>query len=154
MVPGTHALMAMIQNRWMNVVQSLSRVRLCNPMDCSSPGFPVLHHLPEFLQTQAHWVDDAIQPSRPLPSPSAPALNLSQHQVFASGGQSIGASASASALLMNIQGWFPWGWTGLISSAVQGTLKSLLQCHSSKASILQRRDAWMNVKRYLEMFSH
>ena len=58
-------------------------------------------------------------------------------QFFASGGQSIGVSASASVLPMNIQDLFPLGWTGWISLAVQGTLKSLLQYHSSKASILQ-----------------
>ena len=59
-------------------------------------------------------------------------------QFFASGGQSIGASALASVLLMNIQDWFPLGWTGWISLlTVQGTLKNLLQHHSSKASILQ-----------------
>ena len=49
-------------------------------MDCSMPGFPVLHYLPEFAQTQVHWVDDAIQPSRPLSSSSPSALNVSQHQ--------------------------------------------------------------------------
>ena len=56
---------------------------------------------------------------------------------FASGGQNIGVSASASVLLMNIQDWFPLGWTGWILLAVQGTLKSLLQHHSSKASVLR-----------------
>ena len=63
-----------------NSVQSLSRVRLCNPMDCSTPGLPVHHQLPEFTQTYVHWVGDAIQSSYPLPSPSPPAFNLSQHQ--------------------------------------------------------------------------
>ena len=58
------------------------------------------------------------------------------NQSFVSGGQSTGASALASVLPMNIQHWFPLGWTGLIILAVQGTLKSLLQHHSSKASIL------------------
>ena len=53
---------------------------LCNPIDCSTPGFPALHHLPELVQTHAHWVSDVIQPSHPLSSPSPPALNLSQHQ--------------------------------------------------------------------------
>ena len=53
---------------------------LCNPMDCSTSGFPVLHCLPEFAQTHVHWVSDAIQPSHPLLSPSPPALNLSHHQ--------------------------------------------------------------------------
>ena len=53
---------------------------LFNPMDCSTPGFPVLHYFPEFAQTHVHWVGDTIQPSHPLSSPSAPAFNLSQHQ--------------------------------------------------------------------------
>ena len=53
---------------------------LCDPMDCSMPGFPELHCLPEFTQTHVHQVSDAIQPSYPLSSPSPPALNLSQHQ--------------------------------------------------------------------------
>ena len=53
---------------------------LCDPMDCSTSAFPVLHHLPEFAQTHVHWVSDAIQPSHPLPSPSPPAFNLSQYQ--------------------------------------------------------------------------
>ena len=53
---------------------------LCNPMDCSTPGFPVYHQLPELAQTHVHWVSDAVQPSHPLSSPSSPALNLSQHQ--------------------------------------------------------------------------
>ena len=62
------------------VVQPLSCVRLCNPMDCSTSEFPVLHHLPELAQTHVRWVDDAIQPSCPLSLPSPPAINLSQHQ--------------------------------------------------------------------------
>ena len=78
-------------------------------MDCSTPGFPVHHQLPELTQTHVHRVGDAIQPSHPLLSPSPPAFNLSvlgsflMNQFFASGGQSIGVSASASVLPMNIQ---------------------------------------------------
>ena len=53
---------------------------LCDPMDCSMPGYPVLHHLPEFAPTHIHWVNDAIQPFHPLLPPSPPVLNLSQHQ--------------------------------------------------------------------------
>ena len=53
---------------------------LCDPMDCSTPGFPVHHQLPELAQTHVHWVSDAIQPSHPLSSPSPPAFNLSQPQ--------------------------------------------------------------------------
>ena len=63
-----------------SAVQSLSRVQLCNPMDCSTPGLPVHHQLPEFTQTHVHWVSDAIQLSYPLSSPSLPTFNLSQHQ--------------------------------------------------------------------------
>ena len=61
-------------------VQSLSHVRLWNPMDCSTPGFPVYRQLPELAQTHVHQVGDAIQPSHPLSSSSVPALNISQHQ--------------------------------------------------------------------------
>ena len=53
---------------------------ICDPMNCSTPGLPVHHQLPEFKQTHVHWVNDAIQPSRPLSSPSPPAPNPSQHQ--------------------------------------------------------------------------
>ena len=89
------------------VVQSLNRVRLFwDPIDCSTPGFPVLHYLPEFAQIHVHWVSDAIQSSHPL-SPSSFAFNLSQHQglfqrVFASGGQSIRVSASEAMMICGI----------------------------------------------------
>ena len=97
-----------------------SYLPLRDPMDYSTPGFPVLHHFPELAQTHVHRVSDAIQPSHP-PSPTSPTFSLSQHprlfptsQLFTSSGQSIGASASASVLPMNIQSWFPSGLTGLI----------------------------------------
>ena len=61
-------------------VQLLSCVRLCDPMDCSTPGFPVHHQLPELAQIHVHRVGDAIQPSHPLASPSPPAFSVSQHQ--------------------------------------------------------------------------
>ena len=57
-----------------------SCLTLCDPMDCSMPGFPVYHQLPEPTQTHVHHVGDAIQPSHPLSPPSSFALNLSQHQ--------------------------------------------------------------------------
>ena len=91
-----------------------------DPMGCSTPAFPVLCHRPGFAQTHVCWVSDAIQSSHPLLPPSLPALNLSHIRVFpmswlfSSGGQSIGASTSASVLPMNIQGWFPLRLTGLI----------------------------------------
>ena len=63
-------------------VQLLSRIQLCDPMNCITPGLSVHHQLPEFTQTHAHRVSDAIQPSHPLSSPSPPAPNPSQHEVF------------------------------------------------------------------------
>ena len=99
---------------WSEVKVAQSCLTLCDPMDCSTPGLPVHHQLLEFTQTHVYWVSNAAQPSHPLSSPSLPAFNLSQHQgsfqmsqFFASGGQSIGASALASVLPMNIQDWFP-----------------------------------------------
>ena len=64
--------------RFSSVTQSCPT--LCDPMDCSTPGLPVHHLVPEFTQTHVHRVGDAIQPSHPLSSPFPPALNLSQHQ--------------------------------------------------------------------------
>ena len=90
-------------------------------MDCSMPGFLVHHQLLEIAQTHVHWVSDAIQLSQLLLSPSPPAFNLSQRQglfqwvSLTSGGQSIGVSVSASVLPMNIQAWFPLGWTSWFS---------------------------------------
>ena len=124
-----------------SVVQSCPT--LCDPMNCSMPGLPVHHQLLEFTQTHAHWVSDAIKPSHPLSSPSPPAPNPSQYKVF----------SNESTLRMK----WPKNWSfsfsispfnkhlRLISIrmdwldflAVQGILKSLLQHHSSKASILQ-----------------
>ena len=96
------------------VVYPLSHVQTpCHTIDCSIPGFLVLHYLWEFAQTRVHWGSDAIQPSCPLSSPAS-AFSLSQHEdlflwvgSLHQVGQSIGASASAWVLPMNIQGWFP-----------------------------------------------
>ena len=96
----------------------------CDPMDCTTPGFPVHHQLLELPQTHVHCVSDAIQLSCPLSSPSlqsSPASgSFPVSQLFASGGQSIGASASASVLSMNIQDYFPLGLTILISFQSKG----------------------------------
>ena len=98
----------LLGNQFSSVAQSWPT--LCDPMDCSTPGLPIHHQLPEFTQTYNHRVGDAIQPSHPLLSPSLPTLNLSQHpcffpvsQLFASGGQSIGVSALAPVPPMNTQ---------------------------------------------------
>ena len=100
---------------------------LCDLVDCSTPGLPVHHQLPEFTQTHVHWVGDAIQPFHPMASPSPLAFNLSQHQglfqwvsSLPSGSQSIGVSASASVLPKNTQDWSPLGWTGWISLQSKG----------------------------------
>ena len=116
---------------------------LCNPVNDSIPGFPILHYLPEPAQTHVHYISDAIQPSHPLLSllllpqffPASGSFPVSW--LFASSdGPSIGASASAPVLPMN-SGLisFRTDWFDLL--AVQGTLKSLLQYHSLKASVLQ-----------------
>ena len=94
---------------------------LCDPMDCSTPGFPVLHHLPEFAQIHVHCVSDAIQPSHPLLSPLLPPSILPSIRVF-----SISPSNEYSGLIS-----FRMDWFDLL--AAQGTLKSPLQHHSSKA---------------------
>ena len=103
-----HRVEGIISVQFSSVAQSC--LTLCNPMDCSTPGFPVNHHLPEFTQTHVHHVSDAIQPSHPLSFPSPPTFNLSSIRVFfpmsqfsASGGQSIGVSASTSVFPKNIQ---------------------------------------------------
>ena len=133
-----------------SLVQSLIRVWLfVTPWTAARQASLSFTNSRNFTQTHLHRVSDAIQPSHPLSSPS-PAFNLSKHQVpvsqfLASGGQSIGVSASASVLSMNIQNWFPVGLTDLISLQSQGILKSLLQHSSSKASVRQHSvSLWSN----------
>ena len=116
---------------------------LCNPMNYSTKGLPVHHQLPEFTQTHVHGVSDTMQPSHPLSSPSPPAFNLSQHQglfnesvlhirwpKYWSFTFNISPSSEHLGLI-----FFRMDWLDLL--AVQGTLKSLFQHHSSKASILR-----------------
>ena len=101
-------------------------------MDCSTPGFPVFHSLLELVQIHAHWVGDAIQPSRPLLSPfpsclpSFPAKgSFLMSQLFTSIGWNIGASASTSVLPMNIQDWLPLELTRLISLQSKDSWESI-----------------------------
>ena len=112
-------------------------------MDYSTPGFPVHHQFPEFTQTHVHRVGDAIQPSHPLLSPSPPAFNLSQHQGLINESVLPIREGKYWCFSFNIS---PFNeYSGLISFrmdwllllVIQGTLKSLLQHHSSKASIIQ-----------------
>ena len=101
---------------------------LWDPMDCSTPGFPVHHQLSELTQTHVHWISDVIQPSHPLSSPSPPTFNLSQHQGLF---KWVSSSHQVDRVLefqlqhqsfrpMNIQDWFPSGWTGWISLQSKG----------------------------------
>ena len=109
---------------WFSSVQFSHSVvsNCCSPcMGCSVPGFPVHHQLLELAQTQIHQVSDAIHPSHSLssllllPSIFSSIRGYLKSQSYASGDQSVGASASASVLPTNIQDWFPLGWTGWIS---------------------------------------
>ena len=131
----------MLPLQFTSVAQSC--LTLCDPMDCTTPGLPVHYQLPEPTQTHVHWVGDAIQPSHPLSSPSPPAFNLSQHQGLFKWVSSLHQVAKVLEFQLQHQSFqwilrtdFLWmDWLDLF--AVQGTLKSLLQHHSSKASILQ-----------------
>ena len=132
---------------------------LCDPMDCSTPAFPVLHYLWEFAQTHVHWVGDAIQPSRPLLHPSPPAFNLSQHQGLF---QCVGSYHQMAKVLQLQHQSFQWifrvdflsvlvqslshvwllvtPWTAdwlVCSPCCLKDSQSLFQLHTSKASILQ-----------------
>ena len=104
-----------------------SCLTLCDPMNHSTPGLPVHHQLPESTQTHVHWswwphptISSSVIPFSPCPQ-SFPALGSFQmSQLFASGGESIGVSVSASVFPMNIQEWLPLGWTGWISLQSKG----------------------------------
>ena len=148
--PGSHTVYTVsLFSKWSLQVQHRIQFRsvtqscpaLCDPMDCSMPGLPVHQQLPEFTQTHVHWVSDAIQPSHSLSSPSPSTFNFSQHQgllKWVSSSHQVAKvlefQLQASVLPTNIQEWFP---LGLDLLGVQGTLKSLLQHHSSKASIFR-----------------
>ena len=131
----------MISQKFSSVIQSCPTP--CDPMNCNTTALAVHHQLPESTQTHVHRVGDAIQPSHPVipfsscPQSSPASGSFQMSQLFAWGGQSIGVSASVSVFPMNIQDWFPLGWTGWISLQSKG-LSYLLQLHSSKVSVLQR----------------
>ena len=131
-----------------------SHSMLCNHMDCSTPGLPVHHQFLEFAQTHVHWVSDVIQPSHPLLSPSLPAFSLSQHQglssesVLPSGGQGIGALASA-----GLTGWISLQSKGLSrvfsNTTVQkhqffGTQLSLWSNSHIHTWLLEKPQPWLD----------
>ena len=112
-----------------------SCLTLCDPMNRSTPGLPVHHQLPEFTQTHAHRVSDAIQPSHPLSSPSPPAPDPSQHQGLFQWVNSSHEVAKVLEFQLQHPGLISFRMDCLDLLAVQGALKSLLQHHTSKASI-------------------
>ena len=106
-------------------VQSHLCPTLSDPMNCSTPGLPVHHQLPEFTQTHVHRVGDAIQRSHPpsfssCPQPLPASESFPMSQLLAWGGQSTGVSALASFLPKNTQDWSPSEWTGWISLQSKG----------------------------------
>ena len=122
-------------------VQLLSRVRSCNPMDCSTAGLPVRHQLHEFTQTHVHWVGDAIHPSHPLSSPFPPPSIFPSIRVFSKEStlhirwpKYWSFSFSPSNEYLGLIS-FKTDWFDLL--AVQGTLKSILQHHNLKAWIFR-----------------
>ena len=139
--PGSLFVSALLRYCFCSATQSCPS--LCDPMDCSTPGFTVLHQLPEFAQTHVHWISDAIQPSHPVSPPSPPALSLPLHQGLCHWVSFSHQVAKVLELQLQLQS-FQWifradsfriDWSDLL--AVQGILKSLLQHHNLKASILQ-----------------
>ena len=115
---------------------------LCNPMDCSTPGFSVPHYLPEFAQIHVHWVGDALYLSHPLLLLSPFAFSFSLHQDFFQWIDSLHQMANVFELQLQHQlfqwifrAYFLLNWLFDLL-AVQGTLKSLLQHHNSKVSII------------------
>ena len=137
--PDMHTLLTVLNTIWkrskcfIGLFQFSSVVQLCptfcDPMDCSTPGLLVHHQLPELAQTHLHWVGGAIQPSHPLSSPSPPAFSLSQHQSlfkwvsFSHEVAKVLEFQLQHVLPMNIQDWFPLGWTDWISLLSKGLSK-------------------------------
>ena len=120
-----------------NICFSVSQLclTLCNPMNCSAPGFPVLHYLPEFAQTHVHWVNDVIQPSHPL-SPPSPSQIVPSIRIFSSElalcirwPKYYWSFSFNICPSVNIEGWFPLGLTGLISLLSKGLSSALSKKH-------------------------
>ena len=134
-LPSKSVLPACPQQPWLLLTDACccccpvaqSCLTLSDPMDCSTPGFPVLHQFPEFAQNScplSWWyhptISSSVTPFSPCPQSFPASGSFPMSWLFASGGQSIGVSASASVLPVNIQAWFPLGLTGLISLLSQG----------------------------------
>ena len=176
MLPHHHCLIPYINLKYSNIdfiffllilcAVTKSCLTLCNPMNYSMPGFPVLHHLLEFAQTHVHWVYDATQQSNSL-SPPSHSFSLSESvlmsHLFASGGQSIEASASASVLPVNIEDWFTLGLTELISIQQSKWLSRVCSSTIQKYQFLNTQPSlwpsshihmWLLEKQYLGLYTH
>ena len=122
----------------------------CDPMDCSTPGLPVHHQLADLTQTHVHWVGDTIQPSHPLLSPSSRLQSFPASESFPSsqfltlGGWSIGVSALASVLPVNIQDRFPLGLTGWISLQSKGLSRVFSNTTGQKHHFSTQLSLWSN----------
>ena len=140
---------------------SQSCLTLWDPMNCSMPGLPVHHQLPEFTQTHVHHVGDAIHPSHPVthfsscPQSLPASESFPMRQLFPCGGQSTGVSASESFLSKNTQDWSPLEWTGWISLQSKGFSRvfsnTTVQKHqffsaqlSSQTTLTSIHDHWKN----------
>ena len=140
-LPVKHLADIMVHSQFSSVAKSCPT--LCNPMDCSTPGLPVPHQLLEFTQIHVHWVNDAIQPSHPLSSPSSPTFHLSQHQGLFKWVSSWHEVAKVLEFQLQHQSFHRIFRTDFLSDGLVGSpcsprdsIKSLLQHHSTKASIL------------------
>ena len=114
-----------------------SCLTLCYPMDCSMPGFLVLHYLLEFVQTHVYWVSDAIPPSHPLSPSSPPASVFSSETAFHIRWPKYWSFSFSTCLSNKYSGLISFRMDRFDLLAVQGSLKGLLQHYSSEASILQ-----------------
>ena len=128
-------------------VQLLSCVRLCDPLDCSTPGLPVHHQLPEYTQTHVHHIDEAIQPAHPLSSPSPPTFSLSQHQGLFQG--TAREKSFAETLFWKGQTEYPqnqaghsimsWKQAGLLSVLISESVSQSMSDSLRPHGILQAR---------------
>ena len=116
--PPSHTCLCLGQHQFSSVTQSC--LTLCNPMDCSMPGFPVHHQLPELTQNHVHRVGDTIQLSHPLASPSPPAFNLSQNHGLFQWASSSHQVAKVLEFHLQHQDWSPSEWTGWNSLQSKG----------------------------------
>ena len=154
--PACFSLTVWAASGWFPVCCSVAQscLTLCDPMDCSMPGSPILHYLPELAQTHVHWVhptiSSSVTPFSSWPQSFPASGSFPTSRLFTSGGQSTGASASPSVILSNEYSGltsFMMDWLDLL--AVQGSLKSLLQHHSLKLGVFCRFIGILHVENHV-----